>query len=535
MSALQKKVVEIFQKFIRQYGWKGFFELLFYPAIVLLTTPVRLIQTLINCRILASGKGWDKYPNFQVHKSLNYVFYWTRALAINRHGRSGVCPNMALGNYSLSRCFHYSLLSLFAYWQTGVVSIMFGMFGWWIAHFFWVPLSGATWVSAVMALALISTTFYGNIFGHQNYNALGWLFFPLVIFGLINHLWILLALASLFVSFGSFTVFFISCLLSVVYAISIGSINPILATLPVILKMSTHFFPLFKSGKAKEIMSNVAKAIGLTKRKAKYKRPIRFWSFDLLYFMVIYGQFFFVDYFLTHRVSIVLLISIILVLINSTYFRFADRQSMQMLILSITTAETLNSQSCYLLPSYWIAISPLPLFIGFPSMNKVLSIVPKLAPYSIENLARKIEKFLGPVKPGERILMTFKDPKGSYHKIFDGYRILLELPFYVSTIKGIHLMPDWWAVFDLNYEGAPDFWGTDVTRVSKNASDWNAHFVVIYQEAGTTLHTQWEKAGFRVLTRFSWAEQERELQGIKPYTGKTPEWWLLKVPEELKE
>ncbi len=96
-------------------------------------------------------------------------------------------------------------------------------------------------------------------------------------------------------------------------------------------------------------------------------------------------------------------------------------------------------------------------------------------------------------------------------------------------------MPDWWAVFDLNYEGAPDFWGTDVTRVSKNASDWNAHFVVIYQEAGTTLHTQWEKAGFRVLTRFSWAEQESELQGIKPYTGKTPEWWLLKVPEELKE
>ena len=37
------------------------------------------------------------------------------------------------------------------------------------------------------------------------------------------------------------------------------------------------------------------------------------------------------------------------------------------------------------------------------------------------------------------------------------------------------------------------------------------------------------------MNKFSWSEQENELKGIKPYPGFTPDWYLLEVPNTLKD
>ena len=64
-------------------------------------------------------------------------------------------------------------------------------------------------------------------------------------------------------------------------------------------------------------------------------------------------------------------------------------------------------------------------------------------------------------------------------------------------------MPDWWAVFELNYEGA-DFWGRDVDSVSRNAREWHAEYVIVYEERDGVLGNDWEGAGFRALQEFRW-------------------------------
>jgi len=144
-----------------------------------------------------------------------------------------------------------------------------------------------------------------------------------------------------------------------------------------------------------------------------------------------------------------------------------------------------------------------------------------------------MEQFLQPVQRGQRVLMAFDNPNGVYEKVFDGYRTLLELPLYVATRREIHFMPDWWGVFELNYEGAPEFWGRDVDSVLQNVEHWHADYVVIYQEAGTALEPKWQEAGFEVAGKFSWADYANDLRGEKPYTGPTPDWWLLRKPREI--
>ena len=92
-------------------------------------------------------------------------------------------------------------------------------------------------------------------------------------------------------------------------------------------------------------------------------------------------------------------------------------------------------------------------------------------------------------------------------------------------------MPDWWAVYKLNYEGAPDFWGRDLASVQENLEYWKADYLIVYQESGTELSPQWEKVGFEALNSFSWADYDEELRGEKPYSGSTPDWWLLRNPK----
>ena len=51
--------------------------------------------------------------------------------------------------------------------------------------------------------------------------------------------------------------------------------------------------------------------------------------------------------------------------------------------------------------------------------------------------------FLEPVKQSEKLFMAFDNPNGLYEKVFDGYRVLLELPLYVAATQEINYTSDW--------------------------------------------------------------------------------------------
>ena len=517
--------------FLDRFGWRGFVSFVFYPIITLLTTPIRLCQTLWNCRVLAGGRDWGNYPHFSPHSALNSLFYWTAALNLCRFGRSGTSPYIGLGNTSLTRFFHYSLPSLYAYWKAGTVSLLVGMFGWWAGHFLWLdqPIIGWWWVISILTLALFSTTFYSNAFALQNYNVLGWLFVPVGIYGWLTEQWALATIAWLGVSFASSTIVFLIAILALAISIQLMTIYPVLTVIPGCLKLAFHFYPNVKQKRLLDLIT-IAKAVGLARKKVRYVRKHTV-SFGIrrIYQLLIYSQFVFAYAVLNNKVPLLLAVSVVIWIINSKFARFSDDQSMYMLVLSTGIAEIIPSehQSIWLIISYAILASPIPLFADFPE-QKCLTVVPRYKPFNVQPILDEMRKFLGSVLPGERVLVAFDDPQGSYEELFRGYGVLLQVPLYVASERGFNLIPDWSAVFELNYDGAPDFWGREVEDVESKMAFWKADFVVVYQETGTTLDEIWARRGFRKLSHFSWAKFEGLFDGMMPHPGSPPEWWLLK-------
>jgi len=530
------RISERFLNYCHRHGWRGVLAVAFYPVIALLTTPIRLAQTLWNCRVLALGQ-WQEYNRFNPYAGLNSLSYWTEALNLARYGRNGRSPIVGLGDCFLGDWWYISLPSHYAYWRFGAAAPLMAMFGWWTAHFLWLDQPGKDGgvVILLMFLTLVSITFYANTFVMQNYNAWGWLFAPVGLYGWWTGNWALATLAWLGASFGSFTVVFLAAILSVAASGQAHSFMPVLTIIPACLKISTHFWPLLQRGSWSHSILRVMKLVGMLESKAKYKYELTF-NIMNLYYLVLSLQFFLVFWYITGTLPLLLAVGILIFLMNNRLCRFADYQSMQMLLLSISSAMMLSQGSLNLplLISYWLFVSPIPVLAGFLG-KPCLAVAPVYEPFLVSPIITDLEEFLDPVTPGSRVLMCFDDPEDKLIKIFDGYRVLLEGLLYAAARRGIHLMPDWHGVFALNYAGAPDFWGREVHQARQQMQNWQADYLVIYQPAGSELDPAWQTAGFQDLTQFSWTKYDDLFGPVKPYTGPTPDWWLLKRAEGCAE
>lgn len=510
-----------------EYGPLGLLRIIFYPITTLFITPLQLLRSLFSSLSLLKGK-WLYYPHFNLLSSVNSTFYWTRALNLSWFGRSGTSPYLGLGNYNLSRCFHYTLFSLNAYWKAGAVTVITGMFIWLGSHFIWIEDYSTDWVISVLLLTFISTTFYANTFRQQNYNVVGWAFFPLFLYFLYNGYWMGAAGALFLVSFGSFTLVVVSGFYGLAMSIYFMSIFPLIALIPSILKIALHFYPVFRSGKGAEILKNVLKAIGTTPGKARYVRKAEAKiNLKLIYFLSIYGQFFVFLYLVNDQIPILLTVAIAVFLINSIISRFADEQTMYMLLLTSAIPELIVRENFFLLISFWLVASPLPGFLGFDVFKKSIDKVVALKPFNIKPYFDAFGKFFNDIPQDQKVLFAWSDPGNQYEKVFDGYRRIYEVALYVATTKKIHFTPDWWTVFELNYEGAPDFWGRSVEEVKSKLDEWNSNFVVIYQEQNPQIDPKWEANGFKVLSELNWEMFSVDFAPYDKINVEGLRWWLL--------
>lgn len=379
--------------------------------------------------------------------------------------------------------------------------------------------------------------FYSQTFSRQNYNVLGWSFLPICIFGWFTNNWMIATLAWVGASFCSFTIIFIGVLLSVVYSIQIHSLTPIITVIPAMVKLLTHLWPNFFHNDLLYIFKIVAKAIGMTKINVKYKRSkVMKLSLTRVYFTILYAQFLFFYTYFNKEIPYLFVAGLCLWLINCIFARFADDQSMFMMMFSLSAAYCCNTnvQNIALLASYWIVISPIPLLYGFDDQT-CISVVPVMKPFNIKKILEDMKSFFSPVEKGQKILMAFGPPENNrYELLFDGYRNIIEVPLYIASLKEIHCIPDWWGIFELNYVGAPDFWGRSIEKVKDQMQFWKADYVIIYQKAGTLLDEQWRTAGFHELSQFSWENYLHSFGNERPYKGETPVWWLLARGQVLK-
>ncbi len=526
----------MYKKFMARHGLLGLIRVLIFPITTLISTPIALLATLWNSRVLL----YKPYKNFSTHNvisGLNGFFYYTRAYNLARYGRRGTTPLIGLGKYSMARFFHYTKPSLYLYWKANAMMVMVCMFGWLGSHFIWTNEMGTNWVTIVTLLTMVSTLFFANTFRLMNYNSLGWLLFPILLYTIYIENWIAVASVLFLISWGSFTVVFISALILGFVTMITLSVWPALAALPAVIKLAFHFLPFLDQGQDRSILTRVLKGIGFMGGNVRYRRKNKRLTFKALYFIglsTLFASVYLWHYGFDNVLIAIFIFSIVIATINASMFRFADDQSIFMLIFSASIPLIILHENYFLLFTYWLLASPLPVFIGYDYNTKAIDHVPVSRPFNVESYLSNFEDFLRPVQKGEKVMIAFDDPDNIYEKIYSGYRNIIEVPVYVLTLKNARFIPDWWAVMsEMNYEGADDFWGTDVESVQQNIAKCDAEYLIVYQTENEELDPKWESKGFKNLGKYDWSIHQKDFANHKKINVEKLRWWLLKVPETM--
>ena len=115
---------------------------------------------------------------FNPQNAINNLFYRTQWINLDRYGRDGRSPITGLGDYPLKNWFHLSLPASYIFANAGAVTTLTGTLVWVISHFFWLEHAGVVWLLFIIIVLLLSTTAYAMAFARQNYQILGWMWYP---------------------------------------------------------------------------------------------------------------------------------------------------------------------------------------------------------------------------------------------------------------------------------------------------------------------------------------------------------------------
>lgn len=511
-------------------------ELLFYPLFLLYRMPIAWAKSLWEARILLNGQ-WSRYMGFHPRNAINNLYYRTLWTNLDRYGRYGNSPVIGLGNYPLKNWFHLSLPASYIYANAGAVTTLVSTLAWVFGHLVWLEsVENWWWVISVVTVLFLSSTAYAMAFARQNYQMLGWMWLPLALYFSNESSYVLATFAWFAAGLAGVTPIFFA--VPIVLAIALLNQDPllVLVILPALVYAAFRFFPLLIDGGLSQAVKNIAQVIGVTQRKVRYKRGMQQLALGTLYFLTLYLISSGLMSVSIGEIAALPLLGVILFLFNQRFMRVADDQSLIVIAVSLFTFTAIHSEPGWLsLTALWLAINPLGFVISIQRLGEDGSGDGKILinpPFDQTELEKAMHSFFEPVSRGESVYFAFEDPGGKYFNIFDGYRVIHELPLQVASRKEIHLFPDWWAVAETNYEGAPQCWGRSLDEVINNCQRWNARYAMIYQEAGSILEEKWNES-FEFISEFDWGDYQYlfRCEQLWPKDKPTPKWFLLRYSE----
>lgn len=472
-----------------------------------------LLSGLWSARVLVTGP-WGRYHRFDPWPGLNALSYWTCALVIHRHGRSGVCPYIGFGNYPLERWLYYPALALFLYWGGSHVLMLACFLLWYGSLLLWLGQTPPEFLAATMGILLFSPVFYALVLIRQNYNLLGWAFFAPAVYCVMQGHWEWAALMWLGVSLGSVTAAIFGIALSSALAVSSFSLIPVLVLLPAVLKLASHLVPALVKGTLLETVRITLGSIGADEDSATLKRPTRSLlkrKADL-YQLVLFAQFAMTAWWFSGAPPVVFLAVLFLVLVNHLVARFADPQSLWM--AALITSAMIVFQSAH----WGVFASFVVLIMAHPRRAKLFrhkknQLLPKARIFDVEQVLSPVRGFLAPVPDHGKVLFACPDPGGDFGKVYGGQRVLQEALAYVAAQRCIHYLPDWWAIYDSGVLDIPIPWGTTPDEVHANMDRFSVQYAIISSFEGAGLPDEWTAAGYEVVGRLDWCTD----------TGLTPE------------
>lgn len=502
-----------------------------YPILLLFEMPYAWYKSLNASKILLDGK-WSNYMGFHPKSALNALFYRTQWINLDKYGKSGLSTIMGLGNTPVARLFHLSLPASYIYAHAGTTVTLICSLVWSFSHVLWMQERNELWVLLAAIIVTLSSTTYSMAFVRQNYQIIGWMWLPSALFFTMNQNWVAAGIIWLLASFSGYTHVYYALLISLAISVLTRDIAPIIVLIPALFKSATHLHVFFQNNRISQIFHNTTKLIGLTSHKVRYKRWGGGQKNALASNAYIAGVYFIscvLLWAISGRVPYLAWFGLFLFVLNQRFVRVADIQSMNIIFVSLLFADTAyNAAFIATIPVIWFSTVLHPYSIGIS--RNLSGNVQIFKPFDHTPIESQISHFLAPVPKHSRILFAFDDPKGLYGSLYNGYRVLIELPIYIASLREIHLMPDWYAVADTNFEGAPQIWGRTPDQILANLTYWQASYAIIYDNADKTLDSSWY-SHFDVLSTFSWqyhADMLREHAIIEPENF-IPVWYLLKV------
>ena len=469
---------------------------------------------------------------FHPHNAINSLFYRTQWINLDRYGRSQHSPVLGLGDYPLKNWFHLSLPASLIYANAGAVTTLVCTLMWAASNLVWAEHVDAWWTIAVFFTLFFSTTAYAMAFARQNYQMLGWMWLPLALFFTHTEQPILASLAWFAAGLSGITPVFFSIPIVFTLAVVSGNLALPLILIPALTYTVMRFLPLLRNGDGKRALNNIAKLIGATQSNLRYHRGMQRVGLLTLYFTALYLCAALLMSFSLGAIAVLPLLGALLFFVNQRFVRVADEQSLIVIASTLFVFSAIQAQPGWLtLVALWLAVNPIGWLLSIQNLGKDGGDGRILvnAPFDHTELEAGVREFLAQAAPGDRVYFSFDDPKGQYANIFDGYRVIHELPLQIASSKEVHLFPDWWAVAETNYEDAPKCWGRSVHEVIENCDRWQADFAIIYQESGKDLDEQWT-AGFHCVSEFDWADYLHLLRGASLWSKDkpTPKWFLLR-------
>lgn len=526
---IRENLKRLFQKTTGKFLVK----IVLYPITMFFSGIYRLGETLASLSVLKKGK-WENLC-FSVRTGLSYLFYDTQALNFEYFNRKATSPYLGLGDYPISRWFSYSKIALIIAKRGKPIIVPVCMLLWLCTHALWIQLEAPAIVLICMGLILISSTFFQHAFTAQNYNVLGWFFFPIGLYGLLTGNLQITCVGWLGAGLFSITALTSAAFFTLAACIWNASYLPILTLIPGFLVIFVQFMLSLDFKNLKDNVNNILQRIGASEKSNAYKRTTtKGLKTGVFYFLFSLCALLGCFYFQTGSLPWQGLVALVIMLINGFIFRFADPQSIQAMLMTIGFTITIENPSLLQGVLFWILIAPPALIFYGTQKMKDMVIMPERRLKSIEPIMQGMQDFLSPVKTGQTVFFAFDDPKGIYENLFDGYRWLIEVPAYIATKRKFLFLPTWWTVFESMTQTSPKFWGRSVEDVKRYLATFHASFAIIYQENEEELAPAWENNGFVLVNKFSWKDHIDLLNTEKVILKEPPVWFLLqKKPNEI--
>ena len=446
----------MFKRIINKYNLKNqVYGIIFYP----------LTSIFFNCRtilisfneIIYSLSKKGKFRMFDEHNALNTYWYDTLTYNLIKHSRFGFSNTTTYKRYPIGNWFHISLFSMYPFWKSSVLT----NFICWI----FLPLTFCVLFEVVnfqwCVIVLMATFFGSNYYNQlqvQNYNFLGWLIFPILFWTLESKQFIYISFIFIGLFLTSFTAF-ISAFGYLICGFILNHISLIdfFCTILIISPFALYrISPMIINGTINKQLFSIAGTIGLYKNnKTVYARNNRKKSTFLLGGIKMASVLLFY-FFIPHNAPY-LYVVLVLLFINYFLGRFADHQSLDMIMLITCLYYLIHEESFITLLNYWVFISnPIPR-LNFSNAEGSLVRLKKIKPYSCTRIEEKLNSFFLKVK-NQKVFIAFENPQNNYDFLFLNQRILLEATHYHATKNNVFIFPNFWSVIDENDGGPANFW-----------------------------------------------------------------------------